>query len=87
MSSIKSIALARIYEMQGLKEDALTIYRDILLHDPSDKDAQHAIKYLMLEQSNFPHVNTARKEQFISPQSQDDRIQFQRWLFQWNSKI
>ncbi|BAM32486.1 conserved hypothetical protein [Helicobacter cinaedi CCUG 18818 = ATCC BAA-847] len=85
--SIKSITLARIYEMHGLKEDALKIYREILLKEPNNKDAQQAIKYLMLTQNNFPQVNEMRKEQFLNPQSQDETIQFQRWLFQWNSKI
>ena len=29
--SIKTLTLAQIYEMQGLKEDALKIYREIFL--------------------------------------------------------
>ena len=42
--SIKTLTLAQIYEMQGLKEDALKIYREILLESPENKEAQMAIK-------------------------------------------
>ncbi|MCX2717275.1 hypothetical protein OQH61_05945 [Helicobacter sp. MIT 21-1697] len=87
MESIKSIALARIYEIQGLKEDALKIYREILLEHPENKEAQMAIKRLMLVQKHFPPTNQIQKELFINPQSEEDLIQFQRWLLQWNSKI
>ncbi|TLE00694.1 tetratricopeptide repeat protein [Helicobacter japonicus] len=85
--SIKTLTLAQIYEMQGLKEDALKIYREILLESPENKEAQMAIKRLMLVQKYFPPLNLAKKELFVNPKSQEDLIQFQRWLLQWNSKI
>lgn len=85
--NLKSTALARIYEMQGLKEDALHIYREVLLAHPENKEAQMAIKRLMLEAKRFPEVNKAQKQLFTQPQSNEDIIQFQRWLLQWNSKI
>lgn len=85
--SIKTLTLAQIYEMQGLKEDALKIYREILLESPENKEAQMAIKRLMLVQKHFPPLNLAKKELFVNPKSQEDLIQFQRWLLQWNSKI
>lgn len=85
--SIKTLTLAQIYEMQGLKEDALKIYREILLESPENKEAQMAIKRLMLVQKHFPSPNLAKKELFVNPKSQEDLIQFQRWLLQWNSKI
>lgn len=83
MNTIKSVALARIYEMQGLKEDALKIYREVLMQNPDNKEAQVAIKRLMLVQK-FPPTNQIQKELFLHPQSQEDTIQFQRWLLQWN---
>ena len=85
--SIKTLTLAQIYEMQGLKEDALKIYREILLESPENKEAQMANKRLMLVQKYFPPLNLAKKELFVNPKSQEDLIQFQRWLLQWNSKI
>lgn len=83
MHTIKSVSLARIYEMQGLKEDALKIYREVLMQNPSNKEAQMAIKRLMLVQK-FPPTNQAQKELFVNPKSKEDLIQFQRWLIQWN---
>ncbi|MCH5313010.1 MAG: hypothetical protein J1E28_01235 [Helicobacter sp.] len=85
--SIKTLALAQIYEMQGLKEDALKIYREILLESPESKEAQRAIKRLMLVQKTFPPLNQEQKELFVNPKSPEDLIQFQRWLLQWKSKI
>ncbi len=41
----------------------------------------------MLVQKHFPPTNQIQKELFVNPQSQEDSIQFQRWLLQWNSKI
>ena len=70
--SIKTLTLAQIYEMQGLKEDALKIYREILLESPENKEAQMAIKRLMLVQKYFPPLNLAKKELFVNPKSQED---------------
>ena len=84
---MKSVALARIFEMQGLKEDALKIYREVLLTHPEDKEAQSAIKRLMLAQKHYPPSNEAQIALFVNPQTPQDSISFQRWLLQWNSKI
>ncbi|RDU60429.1 tetratricopeptide repeat protein [Helicobacter marmotae] len=85
--SIKTLTLAQIYEMQGLKEDALKIYREILLEHPDNKKAQTAIKRLMLEPKYAHLVNEEQKEFFSTLSSQEDILQFQRWLLKWNSKI
>ena len=41
-----TITEALIYEAQGLKDDALEIYKNILKQDPSNKDALSAINRL-----------------------------------------
>ena len=86
-NSIKTLSLARIYEMMGLKEDALKIYREILLERPENKEAQIAIKRLMLVQKHFPPVNEEQKHIFMELSTQEDILQFQRWLLRWTSKI
>lgn len=83
MENVKSTTLAFIYELYGLKDDALKIYREILLENPNDKESQAAIKRLMLAQKHFPPTNQAQKKLFTQPQSPQDLIQFQRWLLQW----
>jgi tetratricopeptide (TPR) repeat protein len=37
---MQTLTLANIYELQGLKEDALEIYKEILKKDPSNTDAK-----------------------------------------------
>lgn len=85
--NLKTLALARIYEMHGLREDALTIYREVLLAQPESREAQLSIKRLMLEAPSFNAPNSAQLELFANPQTPEDTLQFQRWLLQWNSKI
>ena len=46
MSSIKTITLATIYENQGLKEDALKIYQDILELQPDNEEARLGVARL-----------------------------------------
>lgn len=43
---MQTLTLANIYELQGLKEDALEIYKEILKKDPSNADAKIAIRRL-----------------------------------------
>jgi len=41
---VKTLTLASIYELQGLKEDALDIYKDILKNDPKNKEVDEQMK-------------------------------------------
>ena len=41
---MQTLTLANIYELQGLKEEALDIYKEILKKDPSNSDAKIAIR-------------------------------------------
>ena len=41
---MQTLTLANIYELQGLKEEALEIYKEILKKDPSNSDAKIAIR-------------------------------------------
>lgn len=86
-SSVKTLTFAYIYELYGLKEDALKIYRALLIEQPDSKEAQTAIKRLTLGSRQFPPTNQAQKQLFIDANTQEEIFQFQRWLLQWNSKI
>ncbi|TSA83191.1 hypothetical protein [Helicobacter mehlei] len=48
----KTIALASIYELQGLKEQALEIYKSVLTHNPQHKEALQGARRL---ESLVPH--------------------------------
>ena len=43
---MQTLTLANIYELQGLKEDALEIYKEILKKEPGNADAKIAIRRL-----------------------------------------
>ncbi len=80
----KTLTLASIYELQGFKEEALTIYEEILKKDPENFEAKQAIKRLKKTTKSFSGVNQKAKDFFIRAHSDDDLKTFERWLMQWN---
>ena len=82
---MQTLTLANIYELQGLKEDALEIYKEILKKDPSNADAKIAIRRLSGMRKKFLGVNNEMKTYFIEMEEEAEFIQFERWLLRaWN---
>jgi len=81
---MKTLTLASIYELQGLKDEALEIYKDILKKDPTNKDAKIAIKRLSGIRKKYLHVNTEMKNFFVNMDSEVEFSEFERWLVKWN---
>jgi tetratricopeptide (TPR) repeat protein len=82
---MQTLTLANIYELQGLKEDALEIYKEILKKDPSNSDAKIAIRRLSGMRKKFLGVNNEMKTFFIEMEEEAEFIQFERWLMKaWN---
>ncbi|MCI4406848.1 MAG: hypothetical protein CJD30_08320 [Sulfuricurvum sp. PD_MW2] len=82
---MQTLTLANIYELQGLKEDALEIYKEILKKDPSNADAKIAIRRLSGMRKKFLGVNNEMKSYFIEMEEEAEFIQFERWLLRaWN---
>lgn len=82
---MKTLTLANIYELQGLKEEALEIYKEILKKDPSNSDAKIAIRRLSGMRKKFLGVNTQMKEYFIKMEEDVEFNEFERWLLKlWN---
>lgn len=77
---MKTLTLASIYELQGLKEDALNIYKDILKKDPINKEAKIAIKRLSGIRRKFKGSNPQMKDFFIKMDSEVEFLEFERWL-------
>jgi len=77
-----TVTLAQIYEMQGLKEDALQIYREILKKDPDNREAKVAIRRLSGIHRHFNGVNEAMKNFFITMETEVEFLQFEEWLAQ-----
>lgn len=82
---MQTLTLANIYELQGLKEDALEIYKEILKKDPSNADAKIAIRRLSGMRKKFLGVNNEMKAFFVQMDEEAEFIQFERWLMRtWN---
>lgn len=82
---MQTLTLANIYELQGLKEDALEIYKEILKKDPNNADAKIAIRRLSGMRKKFLGVNNEMKNFFIEMEEEAEFIQFERWLLRaWN---
>jgi tetratricopeptide (TPR) repeat protein len=82
---MQTLTLANIYELQGLKEDALEIYKEILKKDPSNADAKIAVRRLSGMRKKFLGVNNEMKAFFVQMDDEAEFIQFERWLMRtWN---
>ena len=82
---MKTLTLASIYELQGLKDEALKIYKDLLKKNPNNKDAKIAIKRLSGIRKKYLHVNEEMKNFFVKMDSEVEFLEFERWLVKlWN---
>ena len=82
---MQTLTLANIYELQGLKEEALEIYKEILKNDPSNSDAKIAIRRLSGMRKKFLGVNKEMKEFFVQMEERVEFNEFERWLLKiWN---
>ena len=75
-----TITEALIYEAQGLKDDALEIYKNILKQDPSNKDALSAINRLSGLRKERAIKNEQMKGFFIAMKCDEEIDEFKRWL-------
>ncbi len=82
---MQTLTLANIYELQGLKEEALEIYKEVLSREPSNSDAKIAIRRLSGMRRKFLGVNKEMKDFFIHMEDEIEYIEFERWLLKiWN---
>ena len=82
---MNTLTLANIYELQGLKEEALNIYKEVLKKDPQNSDAKIAIRRLSGMRKKFLNVDSQMKEFFIKMDTEVEFNEFERWLLSsWN---
>jgi len=82
---MQTLTLANIYELQGLKEESLQIYKEILKKDPNNSDAKIAIRRLSGMRKKFITVNSQMKDFFIQMDDSVEFNEFERWLLKlWN---
>jgi len=77
---VKTLTLASVYELQGLKEDALEIYKDILKDDPKNKEARVALRRLSGIRKKYSGVDEQMKKFFVNMKSDVEFAEFERWL-------
>jgi len=77
---MQTLTLANIYELQGLKEEALEIYKELLKKDSNNSEAKIAIRRLSGMRKKFLNVNTQMKDYFLKMDSEVEFKEFERWL-------
>ncbi|NWF67430.1 MAG: hypothetical protein HXX81_08200 [Campylobacterales bacterium] len=77
---MKTLTLASVYENQGLKDEALEIYKEILKNDSNNIEAKIAIKRLSSERKKFSGLNKEMKKFFVLMESDTEFKEFERWL-------
>ncbi|AJC84930.1 hypothetical protein [Campylobacter peloridis] len=75
-----TVTEASIYEAQGLKKEALEIYKNILKQDPQNKNAIDAIRRLSGLRSNHENLNYEMLDFFVHMKSEEEINEFKRWL-------
>lgn len=78
--AVKTLTLASIYELQGLKEEAAEIYREILSSNPENQEARLALKRLSGQHRKFAGANKEMVDFFVKMDSEAERLEFERWL-------
>lgn len=82
---MQTLTLGNIYELQGLKEEALEIYKEILKRDPSNVDAKIAVRRLSGMRKKFLGLNKEMKDFFVQMEDSVEFNEFERWLLKiWN---
>lgn len=77
---MQTITEAKIYEEQGLKDEALEIYKKILKKDKHNKLAKDGIMRLSGLISKNDTTNSEMLELFLSLKNKNEITEFKRWL-------
>lgn len=75
-----TITEALIYESQGLKDEALLVYKNILKSDPNNKDATNAIRRISGLRKKYKDVNEYMLDFFVNIKTDEEINEFKRWL-------
>ena len=75
-----TITEASIYEAQGLKTEALEIYKNILKKDPANQNAIDAVRRLSGLRSRHKDLNLQMFDFFLDMKSEGEINEFKRWL-------
>ncbi len=77
---MKNLTLAEVYELQGLKDEALEIYKDMLNENPNNLDAKRGMKRVRGLREEFSGVDKKMLNFFIDMDTKSEFVEFERWL-------
>lgn len=77
-----TITEALIYENQGLRDEALEVYKNILMRDPNNQEARSAIRRLSGLKRKNGETNEQMLEFYLNLKENNDAgiREFKRWL-------
>lgn len=71
---------AQKLELLGFKERALDSYKDILIENSHNLEARRGINRVLGLREEFKNPNQEMIERFISIDSENELLEFERWL-------
>lgn len=77
---MRTITEAKIYESQGLKLEALEIYKNILKKDKNNQAAKDAIYRLSGVKVHKLGLNKEMYDFFMNARTEQELNEFKRWL-------
>lgn len=80
---MSTITLARLYEDQGHKNDALLIYKQVLKNNPNSQEAKRAVERLSVHEPHFNGLNQKMCNFFIQMETKEQFREFEEWLVKW----
>lgn len=72
--------LASIYDIKGMKENVIKIYRKILVDHPNDIEAEESLRRLATKSLNIIDLNKDMYNFFIRANNKDELNEIERWL-------
>lgn len=72
--------MASVYEIRGEREKAVSIYREILRINPSDKRAENNLRRIASRKNFAKHANTDMLNFFKKASSIEELYELERWL-------
>ncbi len=72
--------LASIYDIKGMKENVIKVYREILVDSPNDIEAEESLRRLATKNINIVGLNKYMYNCFLKADSRNDLNDIERWL-------
>ena len=72
--------MASVYELKGQREKAISIYRDILKSNPTDKGAEANLRRIATRKVATKGINNDMLTYFKKSRTKSELYELERWL-------